>query len=260
MSYAFVDILYALAIKALMNSLILVEFESLSQALQLQFLKPFLDLAERQFNRVIFRRIGDIEDPLYLQHLELTHDGVSLVCFEVVHHNHYLFILVDGVEIVKESLEQTLINTFTMEFYVLKATSFADSCNYSRVLGAHRFARYVDICSALAPLVAQVSRLCKHDFINPYDLQLPRNGTTHTAPHLQLEGLIPTVSGFYWHLGRTDNLPLDKIDLVDGAKSPRFDELVWISAVEEDTPLFNTLSDPLLERFLRDQEVDMLLR
>ena len=168
-----------------------------------------------------------------------------LVCSEVVHHDHNLLLLVDGLEVVEERGEYVSIDGTRMKLYVLKATSFADSCNHSRVLGAHRFAGHVDIFGALAPLAAHVGRLGEHGFINPYYLQLPCNGTLQSAPHFQFKGLIPAISGLHWHLGRTNDFPLDDIGLVNGAQSPRLDELVWVGAVEEDAPLLDTLGDPL---------------
>ena len=74
MCYAFVDIRYALAIEALLYGLILVESVAMSQALKLQFFESLLDLAEGQFNRVIFRRVGDIVDVFNFKPIEQNFD------------------------------------------------------------------------------------------------------------------------------------------------------------------------------------------
>ena len=132
-----------------------------------------------------------------------------------------------------------------MEFYVLKAITFADSCNHSRVPGAHRLARHVYILSALAPLVAQVGRLGEHNLIDPNDLKLSCDGTLHTTLHFLCQKLIAAICGFLRHLSRTYYLPLDHIGLVDGVQAPRLNELVRVGTMEEDAPLLYTLGYPL---------------
>ena len=105
MRYAPIDVRFALAAKALSYRFILVKLLTMSQTLELQLFEAFLDLAEGQLNCVVLRRVRDVEDVLNLQHLKLTHDEISLMGSEVIHHDHYLILLVDCVKIIKERRE-----------------------------------------------------------------------------------------------------------------------------------------------------------
>ena len=66
MRYAPIDVRFALAAEAFSYRFILVKLLTMSQTLELQLLKAFLDLAEGQLNCVVLRRVRDVEDVLDL--------------------------------------------------------------------------------------------------------------------------------------------------------------------------------------------------
>lgn len=165
MSYALVDVLFTLTAEAFIDCFILAELAVVCQMLKLQLFKALLDLAKRQLDCVELRAIWHVENVLHLKHFQLALDEVSLVCTEVIHHDHYLILLVDSVEVVQERREYILINCFIMELNELKATTFANGCDHCCIAGTHRLAWYVDICSAFAPSMSQVRGLCENHLV-----------------------------------------------------------------------------------------------
>ena len=64
---------------------------------------------------------------------------------QVVHHQRYLFPLIDIPQLPEKPGEIILSDGFIMQLKELEATSLADSCYYSRVASTHGFVGNINI-------------------------------------------------------------------------------------------------------------------
>ena len=65
MRNALVNVLLTMVAEALLDCFVLVELAAVCQALKLELFEALLDLAEGQLNRIEFRTVRHVVDPLH---------------------------------------------------------------------------------------------------------------------------------------------------------------------------------------------------
>lgn len=162
---ALVNIRFLLAIEAFNDRPSLIKFMRINKTLQFQFFERLLYLSKGQFNCVILRTVGNIENPCDTQLCHFVSDCNCLVGRKVVHNYGQLLSFVKFVQLSEEFDESLIINCLVIKCEQFKSASFADSCKYSCILLTQHLAWYDLILFPLAPLMCGICGFRKHRFV-----------------------------------------------------------------------------------------------